>query len=216
LNILQQAGDQSQNMTQFSVTLQSAINTIKNQLGPVTEDNLMAVLYYLYAPSYQQQITQALDTQKAANLDIPIFCNDILDIIRQLGSCKQTSTIPIEQGQISPMESGSNQKNGKKNKGPSPKQASQSSSRTALTSADRPIEWKKKWLTNDYPCYFCCQVGHWADTCPERLSSQRRRPIPTKNTASVASLSTIPMLEEGEALLDSGATHSVMESGMLS
>ncbi|MBW0488050.1 hypothetical protein O181_027765 [Austropuccinia psidii MF-1] len=187
LNILQQAGDQSQNMTQFSVTLQSAINTIKNQLGPVTEDNLMAVLYYLYAPSYQQQITQALNTRKAAKPDIPIFCDDILDIIRQLGSCKQTNTIPIEQGQISRMESGSNQKNGKKNKGPSPKQTSQSSSCTALTSADRPIECKKKWLTSEYPFYFCCQ-----------------------NTASVASLSTIPMLEEGEALLDSGVTHLVV------
>ncbi|MBW0593464.1 hypothetical protein O181_133179, partial [Austropuccinia psidii MF-1] len=58
-------------------------------------------------------------------------------------------------------------------------------------------------------------VGHWADTCPERLSAQRRGPVPTKNTASVASLSTIPMLEEGEALLDSGATHLVVGSSSL-
>ncbi|MBW0553340.1 hypothetical protein O181_093055 [Austropuccinia psidii MF-1] len=65
LNTLIHAGDQSFNMTNHAITIQTAINNIKNQL---------------------EQITTALDTRKATNPGIKIHGKDVLDIIRQLAS----------------------------------------------------------------------------------------------------------------------------------
>ncbi|MBW0579700.1 hypothetical protein O181_119415 [Austropuccinia psidii MF-1] len=71
--------------------------------------------------------------------------------------------------------------------------------------AKRDPEWKKKWLTSKNPCFHCGEVGHWAPDCPTRA-----RVKGNQKTASVADIGVVPTLEQGKALLDSGAAHSVV------
>ncbi|MBW0532077.1 hypothetical protein O181_071792 [Austropuccinia psidii MF-1] len=65
-----------------------------------------------------------------------------------------------------------------------------------------------QWLTARHPCFYCGGIGHWSPNCPikakaEQVGSKR------ENQSSIASIGVVPALENGEALLDSGATHSV-------
>ncbi|MBW0538648.1 hypothetical protein O181_078363 [Austropuccinia psidii MF-1] len=62
------------------------------------------------------------------------------------------------------------------------------------------------------PCFYCGELGHWVPNCEIRQKTLKIRAQSTAANASVASFDAGPSLESLEALLDSGATHSVLES----
>ncbi|MBW0535974.1 hypothetical protein O181_075689 [Austropuccinia psidii MF-1] len=98
-----------------------------------------------------------------------------------------------------------------------PKQKSTSSrhpnsprpSMTAQSIDQKSPDWKKKWLTSRNPCFYCGGTGHWAPNFPIKLKAEEAQSKHGK-IPSVSSLGVIPSLESNEALLDSGATHSVV------
>ncbi|MBW0538468.1 hypothetical protein O181_078183, partial [Austropuccinia psidii MF-1] len=59
------------------------------------------------------------------------------------------------------------------------------------------------------PLFLLWVTGHWAPNCPVKLKAEEARSKRGK-VPSVASLGVIPALESNEALLDYGATHSVI------
>ncbi|MBW0488802.1 hypothetical protein O181_028517 [Austropuccinia psidii MF-1] len=70
--------------------------------------------------------------------------------------------------------------------------------------ASQSNEWKKKWLTSRNPCF------HWAPDCPTCKKGAVAWVQSLQHSTNVAAIGVIPMFENIEALLDSGATHSVL------
>ncbi|MBW0536681.1 hypothetical protein O181_076396 [Austropuccinia psidii MF-1] len=68
---------------------------------------------------------------------------------------------------------------------------------------------KKKTYDPSRTCYYCGELGHWTPTCPVKIKANESR-LKFKQQADVASFDTSPSIESLEALLDSGATHSVV------
>ncbi|MBW0483645.1 hypothetical protein O181_023360 [Austropuccinia psidii MF-1] len=68
---------------------------------------------------------------------------------------------------------------------------------------------KKKTYDPSRPCYYCGELGHWTPTCPVKIKANESR-FKFKQQANVASFDTSPSIESLKALLDSGATHSVV------
>ncbi|MBW0562627.1 hypothetical protein O181_102342 [Austropuccinia psidii MF-1] len=73
-------------------------------------------------------------------------------------------------------------------------------------------EWQKQWLTPNNPCFYCLRVGHWARECKLRARAQesKSKHQKSRNGATVAAIGSILLLENSEAMPDSGATHSVV------
>ncbi|MBW0535338.1 hypothetical protein O181_075053 [Austropuccinia psidii MF-1] len=78
--------------------------------------------------------------------------------------------------------------------------------------ATRSAEWRRQWLTPQHPCFYCGEAGHWAPDCPARLKAAKARASTssTQKQSNIASIGVVPLLENNEAFLDSGATHSVV------
>ncbi|MBW0500251.1 hypothetical protein O181_039966 [Austropuccinia psidii MF-1] len=76
--------------------------------------------------------------------------------------------------------------------------------------ASRSDEWKRKWLTRRNPCFHCGEAGHWAPDCPARKKGAVARGQSSQQSPHVAAIGVIPVFENSKALLDSGATHSVV------
>ncbi|MBW0524975.1 hypothetical protein O181_064690 [Austropuccinia psidii MF-1] len=192
-------------MINHAITIQNAVNNIKNQIGPIDEDNLVTILYFLSAPQFKEQITAALDTCKATNPNIKIHGEDILDIIRQLAS-DQSNQEDQQISGINAKERPFPKKGKDKEKIPS-RNKSRGQGNTSTTK-----EWQKQWLTPDNPCFYCLRVGHWAHECKLRARAQdfRNKHQKSNDGATVAAIGSIPLLENSEAMPDSGATHSVV------
>ncbi|MBW0491020.1 hypothetical protein O181_030735 [Austropuccinia psidii MF-1] len=60
------------------------------------------------------------------------------------------------------------------------------------------------------PCFYCGEAGHWEPKFLAHLKVANARFSSSQRKATVASIGAVPMLETKEALLDSGATHSVI------
>ncbi|MBW0577958.1 hypothetical protein O181_117673, partial [Austropuccinia psidii MF-1] len=88
-------------------------------------------------------------------------------------------------------------------------QKSRSSSEPRKPTTDNDQAGKKKTYDPSRPCYYCGELGHWTPTCPVKIKKNESR-LKFKQKANVASLDTSPSIESLEALLDSGATHSVV------
>ncbi|MBW0539585.1 hypothetical protein O181_079300 [Austropuccinia psidii MF-1] len=204
LNILIHAGDQSLNMTNHAITIQNVVNNIKHQIGSIDENNLITMLYFLSAPQFKDQITTALDTRKATNPELKIYGEDILDIIRQLTSDQSNQ----EEHQLS----GIHAKDESHPKKTNNKQSNLKKKAKTPVSSTTTEEWKKQWLTSDNPCFYCMRVGHWAHECKLRAKAQefKNNHKKSNNDASVAAIGSVPLLENSEAMPDSGATHSVV------
>ncbi|MBW0523541.1 hypothetical protein O181_063256 [Austropuccinia psidii MF-1] len=204
--------DQSSNLINHSVNVQGALAALQSQVGTLTPENLLPIILYFSAPQLQGQITTALDTQKAINPSIEICANDILDIASRIqGKAVPDDLSPL---QISKIEgSRSSDKHSQKGKfRHSSGQILSQPPRSALTGAsiqNKLPDWKRKWLTARNPCFYCRGSGHWAPNCPVKLKAEQARRQQSRNP-SVARLGVVPTLENGEGLLDLGATHSVV------
>ncbi|MBW0509846.1 hypothetical protein O181_049561 [Austropuccinia psidii MF-1] len=76
--------------------------------------------------------------------------------------------------------------------------------------AERDLEWRRKWLTLRNPCFHCSKIGRWVLDCPTRAKAAKARTKLNQKSASIAEIGVVPALEQNEASLDSGATHSVV------
>ncbi|MBW0536606.1 hypothetical protein O181_076321, partial [Austropuccinia psidii MF-1] len=202
--------DQSSNLLQHWINIQASLDALQSQIGPLTAENITPIILFFSAPQFQDQITTVLDTRKASNPDLNITTTDILDITNRLQS--KFTTESSSAAQIMRMES-------PKHDNPSSKPKSSSQHRlnsprpsiTAQSIEQQSPDWKRKWLTSKNPCFYCGGTGLWAPNCPIKSKAEEARTRRGK-IHSVASLGVIPSLENNEALLDSGATHSVKES----
>ncbi|MBW0565413.1 hypothetical protein O181_105128 [Austropuccinia psidii MF-1] len=61
-----------------------------------------------------------------------------------------------------------------------------------------------------FPCHYCGEVGHWCPTCPVKTKASEARIKAQHQKANIAGIGVVSTLEGSEALLDSGATHSVV------
>ncbi|MBW0502546.1 hypothetical protein O181_042261 [Austropuccinia psidii MF-1] len=82
-------------------------------------------------------------------------------------------------------------------------------SRFPIASSSRNQE-TSRIPSSRFPCHYCGEVGHWSPTCPVKAKANEAKIKAQHKKASVAGIGVVPTLEGGEALLDSGATHSVV------
>ncbi|MBW0490659.1 hypothetical protein O181_030374 [Austropuccinia psidii MF-1] len=66
-----------------------------------------------------------------------------------------------------------------------------------------------------FPCHYCGEVGHWSPNCPVKAKANDARNKAPHQQANVAGIGIVSALEGGNALLDSGATHSVVGNILL-
>ncbi|MBW0479557.1 hypothetical protein O181_019272 [Austropuccinia psidii MF-1] len=187
------------------IPMTTAVNNIKNQTGSIDEDKLITILYFLSAPQSKEQITTELNTRKATNPGIKIHGEDNLDII-----------IKLEYDQLSQVDQQISGINAKEKsfpkKGKDAKQGPPKNKTKGPTNKSRTEEWQKQWLTPDNPCFYCLRVGHWAHECKLQARSQdfKNNHKKSNDDANFAAIGSIPLLENSEAMPNSGATHSVV------
>ncbi|MBW0506565.1 hypothetical protein O181_046280 [Austropuccinia psidii MF-1] len=83
---------------------------------------------------------------------------------------------------------------------------------TASPNFDHSTEIAKenRLLSSRYPCHYCGKIGHWSPDFPVRLRENDLKNRTCRQQVNVAGLGVVLTLENGEALINSGATHSVI------
>ncbi|MBW0572637.1 hypothetical protein O181_112352 [Austropuccinia psidii MF-1] len=76
---------------------------------------------------------------------------------------------------------------------------------SSLNSQETP-----KVPSSPFPCHYCGEVGHWSPNCPIKAKVNEARNKAPNQKAHVSGIGVVPTLEASEALLDSGAMHSVV------
>ncbi|MBW0542700.1 hypothetical protein O181_082415, partial [Austropuccinia psidii MF-1] len=61
-----------------------------------------------------------------------------------------------------------------------------------------------------FPCHYCGEVGHWTPNCPIKAKANEARTKAKHQRPNITGMGVVSTLEAGEALIDSGATHSVV------
>ncbi|MBW0535509.1 hypothetical protein O181_075224 [Austropuccinia psidii MF-1] len=215
-NVIFHPSTQSSNLMKRVIDLGEAVAAIEGQIGPIDSNKIITLSLFFSIPHLHDQITAALDTRLAANPSLTINAEDILDIVQQMNN-KHVPTPPEDSMQLSRIEasrlgnkmrSASHQGNRTPPKSTAP-YLGLTTPQSASPIVNRSDGWKRRWLTPQNPCFYCGEVGHWAPDCPARLKAANARASSSKQKATVASMGTVPILENNEALLDSGATHSV-------
>ncbi|MBW0528000.1 hypothetical protein O181_067715 [Austropuccinia psidii MF-1] len=206
--------DQSSNITQHTLRLSEAIEAIENQIGVLDANKIMTLSLFFSMPHLRDQITSALDTRMAVNPSVTIHPEDILDIVWQMSS-QSSSSIIGNSSQLARIDTyrPSPSKGAFQHRMNTPSKPPPSTNRSAAAIspiASRSDKWKKKWLTSKNPCFHCGEIGHWAPDCPTWKKGAVARAQSSQRSANVAAIGVIPMFENTEALLDSGATHSVI------
>ncbi|MBW0490169.1 hypothetical protein O181_029884 [Austropuccinia psidii MF-1] len=200
--ILFNTTDQMENINKFSLSVYEAISNIENQIGPLDGEKIATFSIFFAVPQLRDHITAALNTRLATNPHLKIHTNDLLDMIRQIVSASPSFDHSTDVARINASFPGHNTKDDRK--------------KHRSTSAPRPPNQgnkpKKESKTFDptRPCFYCGELGHWVPNCPVKEKAMKLRTHPTENRTSIASLDTGPSIESLEALLDSGATHSVV------
>ncbi|MBW0532894.1 hypothetical protein O181_072609 [Austropuccinia psidii MF-1] len=70
--------------------------------------------------------------------------------------------------------------------------------------------WRRKWLLPQNPCFYCGKPVHWEPEFPSCMKVSKAWLSSSQSTANVNSIGAVPLLENGEALLDLGETHSLL------
>ncbi|MBW0461669.1 hypothetical protein O181_001384 [Austropuccinia psidii MF-1] len=169
----------------------------------IKSENIATFAIYFSVPSLRDHITAALNTRLATNPHLKIHTNDLLDMIRQINTASPSFDHSTNLARINAsFPSKKPKKDGEK-----PRSASEP--RIAPTSQD-DAKKKKKTFDPSRPCYYCGELGHWAPTCPIKIKASNARNQFREHAANVAGFDATPSIETIEALLDSGATHSVV------
>ncbi|MBW0578190.1 hypothetical protein O181_117905 [Austropuccinia psidii MF-1] len=166
----------------------------------------------------QTQITAALNTRLAANPHLKINMEDILNILQKI---LNPPNPPTNQDHLQLLKidaskpllfKGKQCFEGQHNTFPPyHKPFSQFNSSYTSSLISKQLEgWKNIWLTNQNPCFYCGEAGHWAPDFPARTKEAQARMHLSQRRPSVASLEAVLLLEKIEALLDLGETNSVV------
>ncbi|MBW0547305.1 hypothetical protein O181_087020 [Austropuccinia psidii MF-1] len=214
-NSIFNTSDHQHDIAQHVIHLNEAIESIESQLGPLDSSKILTLSLFFSLPNLQAQITSALDTRLAANPGLQINVEDLMDIVQQM----RNRSAPISSNdsmRLSRIDASQNRTQSSSHM-PTPGRNFKAYRNNQSLSQHTPIasrsdEWRKKWLTPRNPCFHCGEAGHWAPDCPARKKAANARLSSSQRKIDVASIGTIPALEYGEALLDSGATHSVTPS----
>ncbi|MBW0468093.1 hypothetical protein O181_007808 [Austropuccinia psidii MF-1] len=221
-NLLFNPTDQQSNLVKHAIHLGEAVEAIENQIGPLDSAKIITLSLFFSIPRLQHQITSALDTRMAASPSLSINVEDILDIVQQMSGNnsdgQDEDSIHISKLEANKLSDNPRKPRSGSHQTPSTPMASQRlppPPRTLHSTsplANRSEEWKKKWLTPQHPCFYCGEAGHWAPNFPACLKAARAwaSTSSTPRHSNIASIGVVPSLENNEALLDSGATHSVV------
>ncbi|MBW0515792.1 hypothetical protein O181_055507 [Austropuccinia psidii MF-1] len=157
----------------------------------------------------QMHITPAINTLMATNTNLKVHPDDLLNMILQISTASSNSDHGTEISQVKDVSKfGSRQPS--KRKVPQhnfSQQHHRYTNNQASSSRDLARTPSLK-----YPCHYCGEVGHWLPNCPTRLKAYAARNRARGSGVNVASLGVVPLLEDTEGLIESGATHSALGS----
>ncbi|MBW0535806.1 hypothetical protein O181_075521 [Austropuccinia psidii MF-1] len=196
--------DQLDNIDQYAISVHNAIARIEHQIGKLNSENIATFAIYFSVPSLCDHITAALNTRLATNPHLKIHTNDLLDMIRQINTASPSFNHSTNLARINASFPG------KKPKPDGAKPRLTSEPRKTPTS-NNDTGKKKKTFDPSRPCYYCGELGHWSPTFPIKIKANNARIQFKERSADVAGFDATPSIETIEALLDSGATHSVSE-----
>ncbi|MBW0493092.1 hypothetical protein O181_032807 [Austropuccinia psidii MF-1] len=195
--------DQLDNIDKYAISVHNAIAKIEHQIGKLDSENIATFAIYFSVPSLCDHITAALNTRLATNPHLKIHTNNLLDMIRQINTASPSFDHSTNLARINASFPG------RKPKKDNEKPRSASEPRIAPTNHDDSGKKKKKFDPSR-PCYYCGELGHWTPTCPIKIKAKNARNQFKEHAADVAGFDATPSIETIEALLDSGATHSVL------
>ncbi|MBW0524484.1 hypothetical protein O181_064199 [Austropuccinia psidii MF-1] len=202
-------------LTSHAVALQHAINNIESQIGAVNSKTILTLTLFFSAQQFHEPLLNALDSRKAIDPSLEIHAQDIVVIanrMQQHPTIDSSSSITLSQmdaNSNTPDLSWQSKLTPKTSHGPSLTPSTLTSSSNSI--CIKPEEWKKKWLTAKNPCFDCGQVGHWLPNCPTKVVVDQMKHQHRKKVV-VASIAAMPLPGCRDALLDSGATHSVFDA----
>ncbi|MBW0566180.1 hypothetical protein O181_105895 [Austropuccinia psidii MF-1] len=204
--IFSNSSDWSENINDYAMTITEAIQNLENQLGPIDSETLTTLAIYFAVPSMHQLITATINTLMATNPNIKVCPDDLLNMIRQISMASPSFDHSTEIARLN-AASKFGQRNNFDNRNPhfSTRPASRS---TKIPSSSRQVE--PRIPNSRFPCHYCSEVGHWSPQCPIKAKAIEMKARAQRKPANIASMGVVPSLEDHEALLDSGATHSVV------
>ncbi|MBW0464739.1 hypothetical protein O181_004454 [Austropuccinia psidii MF-1] len=136
----------------------------------------------------------------AHNAKILFNLTDHIDNI-EIFSLSVYDAIQSIENQMGPLDGHNKQKDGNKGR-------STLAQRPSRTSNSEKKEVKDFYLAK--PFFYCGELGHWVPNFQVRIKALKICAQNTPSNASIASYNAGPSLEILEALLDSGATHSIV------
>ncbi|MBW0558716.1 hypothetical protein O181_098431 [Austropuccinia psidii MF-1] len=204
--IFQNRSYQINNINNYANNVTEAIHNLENQLGTIDSDTLTTLDIFFAVPSMHQLITPAINSLMATNPNIKVRPDDLLNMIRQISTASPSFDHSTEIARIN-AASKFGTKHGNKNHGQ--QQFSNTDPRNN-TPRLQPHKNNPKTPSSRYPCHYCGEVGHWSPNCPVCARANAARSKSRHQTANVAGLGIVPALESDAALLDLGATHSVV------
>ncbi|MBW0535198.1 hypothetical protein O181_074913 [Austropuccinia psidii MF-1] len=207
--IFHNRSDQLHNINTFANSITEAIHNLEAQLGPIDSEMLTTLAIFFAVPSLQIHITPAINTLMTTKPNLKVRPDDLLNMIRQLLTASPSFDHSTEIARVEAASRfGSQQLSAKKppqhhfSQRPLPHANNNASSSLNKSAARTP--------SSKYPCHYCGEVGHWSPDCPICLKAISTRNKSRSSGANVASLGAVPLLEDTEGPIDSGATHSVV------
>ncbi|MBW0461685.1 hypothetical protein O181_001400 [Austropuccinia psidii MF-1] len=204
--IFRNSSDRSDTIGDYAMTITEAVQNLENQVGQIDSEMLTTLAIYFAVPSMHQIITPAINTLMATNPNLKVRPDDLLNMIRQISTASPSFDHSTEIARLNAVS-----KFGRRE----PLNASTSSSsrkptygNTKASSSNRPSGSRAPNPRS--PCHYCGEIGHWSPTCPIKAKAFEIRFKGRQQSANVASMGVVPLLEDNEALLDSGAMHSVV------
>ncbi|MBW0506242.1 hypothetical protein O181_045957 [Austropuccinia psidii MF-1] len=203
--------DHSNSINNHAMAITEAVHNLENQLGQIDSEIITTLAIYFAVPSMHQLIMPALNTLMATNPNIKVRPEDLLNMIRQIATASPSFDHSTEIARINASskfgkkESYNNHHSHVQNKFNNRPNVSSSSNHQATSRVP----------SSRFPCHYCGEVGHWSPNCPVKARANEARTKARHQKANVAGIGVVPTLEAGEALIDSGATHSVVGNPLL-
>ncbi|MBW0563193.1 hypothetical protein O181_102908 [Austropuccinia psidii MF-1] len=210
-SIFKNSLDRLQKINEYAMSVNEAIQNLEHQLGPITSETIATLAIYFAVPSMHQLIMLAINTLMATNTDLKVRPDDLLNMIRQISTALPSFDHSNEIARINAtLKFGSKESYSSTNQRPSNKHPPANS---RIGSSTRQFDTKTP--SSRFPCHYCGEAGYWSPNCPIKAKANEMRSRAHHQPVNVAGTGVVPSLENNEALLDSGATHSVVGNILL-
>ncbi|MBW0539132.1 hypothetical protein O181_078847 [Austropuccinia psidii MF-1] len=199
------SSDRSEDINSYAMVITEAIQNLENQLGQVDSEMLTTLAIYFAVPSMHQLIIPAINTLMATNPNIKVRPDDLLNMIRQISTASPSFDHSTEIARVNAAS-----KFGKKDQHLNLNQRFKNRNNTKGNKV-HASNWQSGSgdFNPDLPCHYCGKTGHWSPECPIKAKAIDMRGKMQRRQINIAGMGVVPSLEDHEALLDSGATHSV-------